>query len=197
LKVAKKGKSRIVLTPRVSKHRVFVWSDVDVIPDTRVYAFTRDDDYFLGVLHSRIHELWTLHTCSWHGAGNDPTYNNTTCFETIPFPWPTASEPNSPLVENIAASAQELVEKRNAWLSPPRATEDKLKERTLTNLYNARPTWLGDAHRNLDEAVFTAYGWPTTLTDAELLERLLKLNHDRALTESPASATRKKAITPA
>jgi len=29
-------------------------------------------------------------------------------------------------------------------------------------------------------AGFTAYGWPVTLTDAELLERLLALNHERA-----------------
>jgi hypothetical protein len=48
------------------------------------------------------------------------------------------------------------------------------------NLYNARPTWLIDIHRRLDEAVFAAYGWPSTLTDTELLERLLKLNHERA-----------------
>jgi hypothetical protein len=55
-----------------------------------------------------------------------------------------------------------------------------LKAHTLTNLYNARPAWLADAHRKLDEAVFAADGWPATLTDAELLERLLKLNHERA-----------------
>jgi hypothetical protein len=32
----------------------------------------------------------------------------------------------------------------------------------------------------LDAAVFAAYSWPVTLTDAELLERLLALNHERA-----------------
>jgi hypothetical protein len=37
-----------------------------------------------------------------------------------------------------------------------------------------------EIHRRLDEAVFAAYGWPSTLTDAELLERLLRLNHERA-----------------
>ena len=63
-----------------------------------------------------------------------------------------------------------LVEKRDAWLNPPDATPEELKKRTLTNLYNARPAWLADAHRKLDEAVFAAYGWPATLTDAELLE---------------------------
>ena len=33
-----------------------------------------------------------------------------------------------------------------------------LAKRTLTNLYNKRPTWLDLAHRALDEAVFEAYG---------------------------------------
>ncbi len=52
----------------------------------------------------------------------------------------------------------------------------KLAKRTLTNLYNQRPTWLADAHRRLDAAVFAAYGWPTDLTDGQILERLLALN---------------------
>jgi len=189
LKLATRGKTRVLLTPRVAKHRVFVWTKVDVIPDTRVYAFARDDDYFFGVLHSRTHEMWTLATCSWHGVGNDPTYNNTTCFETFPFPWSPGSEPkNSPLVEAIAEAARELVGKRDAWLNPPGASAEDLKKRTLTNLYNARPAWLADAHRKLDEAVFAAYGWPATLTDAEVLERLLALNHERATSGSAASA---------
>jgi len=33
-----------------------------------------------------------------------------------------------------------------------------LKKRTLTNLYNARPTWLQNAHEKLDRAVVAAYG---------------------------------------
>jgi hypothetical protein len=51
-----------------------------------------------------------------------------------------------------------------------------LKKRTLTNLYNERPAWLANAHRALDEAVFAAYGWPPSLTDDELLAKLLELN---------------------
>ena len=50
------------------------------------------------------------------------------------------------------------------------------KKRTLTNLYNARPTWLDNAHRKLDAAVFAAYGWPANLPDDEILGRLLALN---------------------
>lgn len=50
----------------------------------------------------------------------------------------------------------------------------------LTNLYNARPTWLDLAHKRLDAAVFDAYGWPHDLTDDQVLERLLALNLERA-----------------
>ncbi len=59
-------------------------------------------------------------------------------------------------------------------------TAKELKKRTLTNLYNQRPTWLDLAHRRLDEAVFAAYGWPVDLSDDDLLARLLELNLARA-----------------
>ena len=57
----------------------------------------------------------------------------------------------------------------------------KLEKRTLTNLYNERPTWLDLAHKRLDETVLAAYGWPTDLTDDQILERLLALNKVRAI----------------
>jgi hypothetical protein len=50
----------------------------------------------------------------------------------------------------------------------------------LTNLYNARPTWLAQAHERLDAAVLDAYGWPTDLNGEDLLARLLALNLARA-----------------
>lgn len=56
----------------------------------------------------------------------------------------------------------------------------ELKKRTLTNLYNERPTWLADAHGTLDAAVAAAYGWPADLGDDAVLERLLALNLARA-----------------
>ena len=56
----------------------------------------------------------------------------------------------------------------------------RLKKRTLTNLYNERPTWLDLAHKKLDEAVFGAYGWDPAISDEEILERLLELNLRRA-----------------
>lgn len=172
---------RYIVTPRVAKHRLFVFLDQTIIPDTRLYVFARADDYFFGVLHSHIHELWALATSSRHGVGNDPTYNNTTCFEMFPFPWPPGHEPqDDPRVEAIAAAARALVEKRDRWLNPEGASEADLKKRTLTNLYNERPTWLDLAHQQLDRAVLDAYGWPHDLSDDEILQRLLDLNLARA-----------------
>jgi type II restriction/modification system DNA methylase subunit YeeA len=66
------------------------------------------------------------------------------------------------------------------------AAESKLKARTLTNLYNERPTWLDNAHRRLDEAVFAAYGWPTSLSNRDILARLLALNLQRVAADPAA-----------
>ena len=56
------------------------------------------------------------------------------------------------------------------------AAAKELKKRTLTNLYNARPQWLADAHASLDTAVATAYGWDAGISDDEALRKLLALN---------------------
>jgi hypothetical protein len=48
--------------------------------------------------------------------------------------------------------------------------------RTLTNLYNQMPAWLRQAHQRHNDAVFAAYGWPTSLSDEEVLSNLLELN---------------------
>ncbi len=100
----------------------------------------------------------------------------------------------------IAEAAQTLNTLRENWLNPPQWVDRvpevvpgypdriipkpehaaELKKRTLTNLYNQRPAWLANAHRELDKAVATAYGWPDTLSDDEILRRLLALNQARA-----------------
>ena len=59
-------------------------------------------------------------------------------------------------------------------------TASQLKERTLTNLYNAYPTWLQNLHEQLDQTVADTYGWPHDLPNSEILERLLALNLQRA-----------------
>jgi len=57
--------------------------------------------------------------------------------------------------------------------------EADLKKRTLTNLYNARPAWLDNIHKELDAAVAAAYGWDDytpAMPDEEFLSRLFELN---------------------
>ncbi len=61
--------------------------------------------------------------------------------------------------------------------------EAELAQRTLTKLYNVRPSWLAQGHHTLDAAVAAAYGWPDytpALPDDECLRRLLALNLARA-----------------
>jgi len=168
---------RYIATARVAKHRLFVFLAGDVLPDGALVVFARDDDYFLGVLHSRAHEVWALEQGTQ--LESRPRYTPTTCFETFPFPQPTPQQE-----EAIAAAAEELNRLREEWLNPApvaglELSETELKKRTLTNLYNQRPTWLANAHAALDSVVFDAYGWSGQLDDSQILARLLELNLQR------------------
>ena len=132
-----------------------------VLPDDATVVFAREDDYFFGVLHSKVHELWALRQGTQ--LEDRPRYTPTTCFETFPFPWPPGKEPaDDPRVQAIAAAAKDLVEKRDRWLNPEGASEAELKKRTLTNLYNERPTWLDLAHQSSTTPSSTPTPGPTT-----------------------------------
>ena len=210
LRAAIRHLPRYIATPMVAKHRFLVWIDCAVLPDQRLIIITRADDATFGILHSRFHELWALATCSWHGAGNDPVYNGTLCFDAFPFPagltpnLPASAYADDPRAQAIADAARTLNELRENWLNPPQWVDRvpeivpgypdrlipkpehaaELKQRTLTNLYNQRPAWLVNAHRALDESVAAAYGWPADLSDDEVLRHLLALNRERALETS-------------
>jgi type II restriction/modification system DNA methylase subunit YeeA len=175
MRLALAGLPRFLCTPRVAKHRLFVWLEGATLPDSATIAFARDDDYFFGVLHSWAHEAWALRMGTFLGVGNDPRYTPTTCFETFPFPKPTEEQR-----EGITAAARRLDGLRRNWLNPDGASEVEVKKRTLTNLYNTRPTWLANAHAALDRAVFAAYGWPEDISAEEILKNLLALNLERS-----------------
>lgn len=182
MRKALSGLSRYIATPRVAKHRLFAWVEARVLPASAVVVIAREDDYFFGVLHSRLHETWARRTgTQLRDAESGFRYSQTMTFEPFPFPWPPGEEPtDDPRVKAIAAAARELVERRQAWLNPPDATQEELNKRTLTKLYNEYPTWAELAHRKLDEAVLHAYGWPHDIEDEEILRRLLELNLERA-----------------
>jgi type II restriction/modification system DNA methylase subunit YeeA len=212
MRAAIAGLPRFIVTPEVSKHRVFKWMAPPVVPDKNLTVIARADDTTFGILHSRFHELWSLGLCTWLGKGNDPRYTPTTTFETFPFPdgLTPRDTPAGPPAEAIAAAAKQLSALREAWLNPPEwvdwvrtpeeelagfplrpvakpGHEAELKKRTLTNLYNTRPAWLDNAHRELNTAVSAAYGWldyKPQMPDEEILKRLLALNLERALKQN-------------
>ena len=210
---------RIIVTARVSKHRLFKWLPSTIRPSDATNVIARDDDATFGILHSRFHELWSLRMGTFLGVGNDPRYTPSTTFETFPFPAglspdiPAADYAGDPRAQAIAVAAARLDELRENWLNPadlvvrepevvpgypdrilPRdeTAAKELKKRTLTNLYNARPQWLANAHAALDQAVADAYGWGDDwraavstgsaqgLSDDEVLARLFRLNQERA-----------------
>ena len=197
------GMRRYIATPIVAKHRPFTWLDSRTCPSNATIAIARDDDTTFGILHSRFHEAWSLRLGTWLGVGNDPRYTPTTTFETFPFPdglspdIPAADYCSDPRAVAIADAARRLVELREYWLNPPEwvewvdepapgyparpvardeAAAKALQARTLTNLYNARPQWLADAHAALDAAVAAAYGWDAEISEDNALQNLLMLN---------------------
>jgi hypothetical protein len=116
---------RFIATPRVSKHRIFIWAHPIVCLDSAAVAIARDDDTTFGILHSRFHEAWSLRLGTWLGIGNDPRYTPTTTFDTFPFPEgltpniPAAAYASDPRAIRIAQAAKRLDDLRKAWLNPP------------------------------------------------------------------------------
>jgi len=183
---------RYIVTVETSKHRYFVFLSGDVLPDQKLRVIAHSDAWVLGVLSGRAHTTWAHATGSWMGVGNDPVYNNTSTF--LPFPFPAVS--GSQMFQIRA-----LGEALDAHRKRQQAQHPKL---TITGMYNVLEklrsgepltekdrviheqglvSVLKQIHDDLDAAVFDAYGWPSTLTDEEILERLVALNHERAAEE--------------
>ena len=175
--------------------------DSRICPDGQLVVIARNDDTTFGILHSRFHETWSLRLGT--SLEDRPRYTPTTTFETFPFPEglspnvSAAEYEGEPRATAIAEAARRLVELRDRWLDPPEwvewvdepvsgfpkravarseAAEKELRKRTLTNLYNARPQWLDDAHVALDAAVAAAYGWSPDIPKEDALQALLELN---------------------
>jgi type II restriction/modification system DNA methylase subunit YeeA len=194
---------RYIVTPEVSKHRVFGWLRLPTLPDKNLVVIARADDATFGVLHSRFHEVWALRMGT--SLEDRPRYTPSTTFETFPFPAGIApldtakGHPTGTLADAVGKAARSLDVLRENWLNPPEwldrvaelvpgypdrlvvrpGHEDDLKKRTLTKLYNARPAWLDNAHKALDAAVAQAYRWTDytpAMPEEEILRRLLELN---------------------
>jgi hypothetical protein len=187
------GLPRYIATPETAKHRVFQFITGDVLPDNKLVVIALDDAYSLGVLTSRLHVVWAMAAGSWLGVGNDSVYAKSRCFDPFPFPAATAEH---------QARIRELAEQLDAHRKRQQAQHPTL---TLTDLYNVveklragQPltttkeqainqqglaSVVLSLHQQLDTAVAAAYGWPADLPDAEILTRVVRLNHERAREE--------------
>ena len=193
LRSALTGLRRYIATLETSKFKPFVFIEGPVIPDHKLYAIASDDAFVLGILNSRAHNVWALSAGGYLGVGNDPTWTNTTTF--LPFAFPGCGEREASLVRDIA---ERLDDHR-------KRVQAERPEITLTGMYNVlerlrsggalseKERQIHDAglvsvlrqlHDDLDAAVFSAYAWPPTLTDAEILDRLVALNGERAKEEA-------------
>ena len=120
LRLALSKLPRYICTPRVAKHRLFVWFDSCVYPDSATFVIACADDTTFGILHSRFHELWALRMGT--SLEDRPRYTPTTTFETFPFPtglMPQDQRSSHPHGDAISAAAQRLDQLRNQWLNPP------------------------------------------------------------------------------
>ena len=184
---------RHIVTVRTSRYRYFVFKDYPHLPESGLVGIGLDGGHHLALLSSRPHTLFMLATCGWLGAGNDPTYNNSICFNKFPFP---------DLTDAQRAHLAQLGEELDAHRKRQQAAHPKL---TLTQMYNVLEKLragdtiegkdkeiydqgligiLRDLHDQIDVAVAEAYGWPADLSDEDILFNLVALNKERAEEEA-------------
>jgi len=180
MRTALSGLARFIATPTVSKHRLFVWLDPATLPDHQLIVFPAT---------TTTSSASSTHASMNSGRGGSALSTSKERgtrrrrpSKRSPSRFP---EPAHKQRDAVAQAAQKLDKLRRGWLLPEGHSEDELRKRTLTNLYNHPPSWLTHAHNALDHAVHAAYGWTYPLEDANVLERLVALNLHRA---APASA---------
>jgi hypothetical protein len=183
------GLTRFIATPETSRHRVFLFVKGDTLPEHKLVAIGSVDAHVLGVLSSRVHVVWAMATGGRLGVGNDSVYNKTLCFD--PFPFPEHADASAARIRSIAEGldahrSARRIEHPDLTISQMYSTMEKvaagaeltdkdrdIHERGLVSI-------LKKIHDDLDAAVFEAYGWPTDLTDEQILEKLVALNAERA-----------------
>jgi hypothetical protein len=185
------GLSRYIATVETSKHRLFQFLESDILPDNKLVVIALEDAFHLGILSSRIHVVYSLAAGSWLGVGNDPVYAKSRCFDPFPFPLcdETEKKPIRKLAEQLDAHRKRVQAQHSLRLTGLYNVLEKIRAGEKLNdkeklIHDAGlVSVLKQLHDDLDAAVSAAYGWPATLTDADILERLVALNAERAAEE--------------
>lgn len=168
LRLQLNGLDRYISTVETMKHRLFVFSDKSILPDNKLVNIAVCDPFYLGVLSSRIHTLWSFVAGSRLGVGNDLVYVKTTCFESFPFP--SIEGRGSSEVTRLSLEIDHH-RKQQASIYPKlkltdiyNVLEKILKNEPLNNKdkdinQQGLVSILRQLHEDLDRAVFNAYGW--------------------------------------
>ena len=179
---------RVLVTPQVSKYNSIVFVPTNQVLSMMLIVLVFDTNDAFAVLQSTLHEEWTRFYSS--SLETRRRYIPTDCFDTYPFPSSVSG------LSPIGSSYHE--HRRQVMLQ---------NEQGLTKTYNrfhdsdhssADIQKLRDLHVEMDKAVAAAYGWTDlklehdfhetkqglrfTISEParrDVLQRLLKLNHER------------------
>ncbi|MDO0913053.1 hypothetical protein QQM39_20010 [Streptomyces sp. DT2A-34] len=183
-----KGLDRVLVVARVSRTAMATIVPTSQVLNEKIVLFACDGVDVMALLNSSIHVLW-----AWKYSAtlkSDLQYTPSDCFETFPMPQ------HLPLLETPGKS-----------LSETRTAAMRSRECGLTKLYNlvnnpqvsdSDISKLRECHKVLDEKVAEAYEWGDLdlshgfhetrngvrftvppVTQNEILDRLLELNHAR------------------
>ncbi len=189
---------KVLVNARISKHLVFAFADVGYGFDANINMFTLDSYSGFSVLQSAIHLTWADYRAS--SLKTRRRYTPTTCFDSFPFPPLDCKIPIRVNTESTLFTIGDLLYRQRTSM-----LQQELSG--LTELYNlfhdddcvSGPfRTIRDLHVEMDKAVAAAYGWIDlelghgfhetkqgvrfTISEParrEVLQRMLKLNHER------------------
>jgi len=155
--------SRYISCSRVSSRPTFEFVSNELNPNDSLMVFMFEDDYTYGIIQSIVHIKWYQEKCS--SMKGDPRYTSTSIWDTFPFP----QSPSIGQVRKVAQAAKELRQLRNSVIDEHgHSLRDIYK-----NLEEPGENPIKEAHKKLDYAVFSAYGFNKR---KDLLTQLLELN---------------------
>ena len=179
---------KVIVVAATSKTLAFTFAPTACVLSNALYVFCSDDPAHFAILMSEFKRCWTFEYCS--NMRTDLRYSNSDAYETFPFPQLNSRLRNCGISYSeyragiMAQRSEGLTTTYNRFSDPNESSADIQKLREL--------------HVEMDNAVAAAYGWTDINLDhgfhetkqgvrytiseparREVLQRLLKLNHER------------------
>ena len=186
--------NEIIVTSLTASNRIFAQYPASTIADSTTVMFAISSSYF-ACLSSKHHTLWAAEAGGRMGVGNDLRYNKSLCFD--PFPFPDLAK--NPKLHSTLFELGEILDRhrKDRQTEHPKLTQtqmynvlekvksgDQIEGKDSLIYEQGLIGILKQIHDDIDAAVAEAYGWPTNLSNEEILQRLVDLNRERALEEA-------------